>query len=78
VGGENGLEVIDRVKVRLKESSPCRLASAVPVYDRSQLFITPSATPWDLPRSRVTVVLIIPVFPGISQRGLTLVTMPAA
>ncbi len=80
--GENALEVIDRVKARLKEIEPNMPAGlkVVPVYDRSQLIHhTISNAQETVLEVVVTVVLIILVFLWhFPSAAIPLVTMPAA
>jgi Cu(I)/Ag(I) efflux system membrane protein CusA/SilA len=80
--GENALEVIDRVKARLKEieSSLPSGVKIVPIYDRSQLIHrTISSAQETILEVVVTVVLIILVFLWhFPSAAIPLVTMPAA
>lgn len=80
--GENALQVIDRVKTRLKEieSSLPPGVKIVPVYDRSQLIHrTIDSTTETILEVVVTVVLIIIVFLWhFPSAAIPLVTMPAA
>ena len=80
--GENALEVIDRVKARLKEIQPNLPAGIkiVPIYDRSQLIHhTISNAQETILEVVVTVVLIILVFLWhFPSASIPLVTMPAA
>ena len=80
--GENALEVIDRVKARLKEIQPTLPAGVkiVPIYDRSQLIHhTISNAQETILEVVVTVVLIILVFLWhFPSASIPLVTMPAA
>jgi len=80
--GENALDVIDRVKVRLKEIEPSLPAGVkiVPIYDRSQLIHhTISNAQQTILEVIVTVVLIILVFLWhFPSASIPLITMPAA
>jgi Cu(I)/Ag(I) efflux system membrane protein CusA/SilA len=80
--GENALEVIDRVKARLKEIQPSLPPGVkiLPIYDRSQLIHrTISSAQETILEVVVTVVLIIIVFLGhFPSAAIPLVTMPAA
>ena len=80
--GENALEVIDRVKARLKEIEPSLPAGVklVPIYDRSQLIHrTISSTQETILELVVTLALIIIVFLWhFPSASIPLVTMPAA
>ena len=80
--GENALEVIDRVKTRLKEIEPSLPTGVkiVPIYDRSQLIHrTISSVQETIVEVVVTVVLIILVFLWhFPSAAIPLVTMPAA
>lgn len=80
--GENALEVIDRVKAKLKEIEPSlpQGVEIVPVYDRSQLIHrTITSTQETIFEVVVTVVLIILVFLWhFPSAAVPLVTMPAA
>ncbi len=80
--GENALEVIDRVKSRLKEIEPNLPAGVkiVPIYDRSQLIHrTISSAEETILEIVVTVVLIIVVFLWhFPSAAIPIVTMPAA
>ena len=80
--GENALEVIDRVKARLKEIEPSLPAGVkiVPIYDRSQLIHdTIDASQETILEVIVTVVLIILVFLWhFPSAAVPIVTMPAA
>jgi Cu(I)/Ag(I) efflux system membrane protein CusA/SilA len=80
--GENALEVIDRVKDRLKEIEPSLPAGVkiVPIYDRSQLIhATIDASQETILEVVVTVVLIILVFLWhFPSAAVPIVTMPAA
>jgi Cu(I)/Ag(I) efflux system membrane protein CusA/SilA len=80
--GENALEVIDRVKARLKEIEPSLPAGVkiVPIYDRSQLIhATIDASQETILEVVVTVVLIILVFLWhFPSAAVPIVTMPAA
>ena len=80
--GENALEVIDRVKEKLKEIQPTLPAGVkiVPIYDRSQLIHhTISNARETVLEVIVTVVLIILVFLWhFPSASIPLVTMPAA
>ena len=80
--GENALQVIDRVKARLKDieqTLPPGL-KIVPIYDRSQLIHrTIDSTQETILEVVVTVVLIIIVFLWhFPSAAIPLVTMPAA
>jgi copper/silver efflux system protein len=80
--GENALEVIDRVKAKLKEVEPGLPSGVkvVPVYDRSALIHrTISNTRQTILEIVFTVVLIILVFLWhFPSAAIPLVTMPAA
>ncbi len=80
--GENALEVIDRVKARLKEIQPTLPAGVkiVPIYDRSQLIHhTITNAQETILEVVVTVVLIILVFLWhFPSASIPLITMPAA
>ncbi len=80
--GENALEVIDRVKARLKDIEPNLPPGVkiVPIYDRSQLIHrTISSAQETILEVVVTVVLIIIVFLWhFPSAAIPLVTMPAA
>jgi Cu(I)/Ag(I) efflux system membrane protein CusA/SilA len=80
--GENALEVIDRVKARLKEIEGTLPAGVkiVPIYDRSQLIHrTISSAQETIIEVVVTLVLIIIVFLWhFPSAAIPLVTMPAA
>jgi copper/silver efflux system protein len=80
--GENALDVIDRVKARLKEIEPSLPSGVkiVPIYDRSQLIHnTISNAQETVLEVVVTVVLIILVFLWhFPSASIPLVTMPAA
>jgi Cu(I)/Ag(I) efflux system membrane protein CusA/SilA len=80
--GENALEVIDRVKARLKEIEPSLPpgVKVVPIYDRSELIHrTVDSTRDTILEVVVTVVLIILVFLWhFPSAAIPLVTMPAA
>jgi Cu(I)/Ag(I) efflux system membrane protein CusA/SilA len=80
--GENALDVIDRVKARLKEIEPSLPAGVkiVPIYDRSQLIHhTISNAQQTILEVIVTVVLIILVFLWhFPSASIPLITMPAA
>jgi Cu(I)/Ag(I) efflux system membrane protein CusA/SilA len=80
--GENALEVIDRVKARLKEIEPSLPLGVkiVPIYDRSQLIhATIDASQETILEVVVTVVLIILVFLWhFPSAAVPIVTMPAA
>jgi copper/silver efflux system protein len=80
--GENALEVIDRVKARLKEIEPNLPAGIkiVPIYDRSQLIHhTISNAQETVLEVVATVVLIILVFLWhFPSATIPLITMPAA
>jgi Cu(I)/Ag(I) efflux system membrane protein CusA/SilA len=80
--GENALEVIDRVKARLKEIEPSlpQGVKIVPIYDRSQLIhATIDASQETILEVVVTVVLIILVFLWhFPSAAVPIVTMPAA
>ncbi len=80
--GENALEVIDRVKARLKEIEPSLPAGVkiVPVYDRSVLIHrTISSAQETIIEVVVTVVLIILVFLWhFPSAAVPIITMPAA
>jgi Cu(I)/Ag(I) efflux system membrane protein CusA/SilA len=80
--GENALEVIDRVKARLKEIEPSLPSGIkiVPIYDRSQLIHrTITNAQETILEVVVTVVLIILVFLWhFPSASIPLVTMPAA
>jgi Cu(I)/Ag(I) efflux system membrane protein CusA/SilA len=80
--GENALEVIDRVKARLKEIEPSLPAGIkiVPVYDRSVLIHrTISSAQETIIEVVVTVVLIILVFLWhFPSAAVPIITMPAA
>ena len=80
--GENALDVIDRVKARLKEVE-ANLPSGVkivPIYDRSQLIHRSiSSTERTILEVVVTLVLIIIVFLWhFPSASIPLITMPAA
>jgi Cu(I)/Ag(I) efflux system membrane protein CusA/SilA len=80
--GENALEVIDRVKARMKEIEPSLPAGVkiVPIYDRSQLIhATIDASQETILEVVVTVVLIILVFLWhFPSAAVPIITMPAA
>jgi len=80
--GENALEVIDRVKARLKEieAGLPQGVKVVPIYDRSQLIHrTISSAGETVVEVVATVVLIILVFLWhFPSAAIPLVTMPAA
>jgi Cu(I)/Ag(I) efflux system membrane protein CusA/SilA len=80
--GENALEVIDRVKAKLKEIEPTLPAGVkiVPIYDRSQLIHrTITSVQETILEVVITVVLIILVFLWhFPSAAIPLVTMPAA
>jgi Cu(I)/Ag(I) efflux system membrane protein CusA/SilA len=80
--GENALDVIDRVKARLKEIEPSlpEGVKVIPIYDRSQLIHhTISSAQETILEVVVTVVLIILVFLWhFPSAAVPLVTMPAA
>jgi len=80
--GENALDVIDRVKTRMKEIEPSLPSGVriVPIYDRSQLIHrTISSVQQTILEVVVTVVLIILVFLWhFPSASVPLVTMPAA
>lgn len=80
--GENALDVIDRVKARLKEIETTLPPGVkiVPIYDRSQLIHrTISSVQETILEVVVTVVLIILVFLWhFPSAAVPLVTMPAA
>jgi Cu(I)/Ag(I) efflux system membrane protein CusA/SilA len=80
--GENALQVIDRVKARLKdiEQTLPPGVKIVPIYDRSQLIHrTIDSTQETILEVVVTVVLIIIVFLWhFPSAAIPLVTMPAA
>ena len=80
--GENALEVIDRVKAKLKEIEPSlpEGVKIVPIYDRSQLIHrTIDSARETIVEVVVTVVLIILVFLWhFPSAAVPLVTMPAA
>jgi Cu(I)/Ag(I) efflux system membrane protein CusA/SilA len=80
--GENALEVIDRVKAKLKEIEPSLPSGVkiVPIYDRSQLIHqTISSAQETILEVVVTVVLIILIFLWhFPSAAIPLLTMPAA
>ena len=80
--GENALQVVDRVKAKLKEIQPGLPpgVKVVPVYDRSDLIHrTISSVRWTIVEVVITVVLIILIFLWhIPSAIVPLVTMPAA
>lgn len=80
--GENALEVIDRVKARLKEIEPGLPSGVkvVPIYDRSELIHrTIDSTKETILEVVITVVLIVLVFLWhFPSASIPLVTMPAA
>jgi Cu(I)/Ag(I) efflux system membrane protein CusA/SilA len=80
--GENALDVIDRVKARLKEIEPTLPAGikVVPIYDRSQLIhATISNARETIIEVVCTVALIILVFLWhFPSASIPLITMPAA
>ena len=80
--GENALEVIDRVKARLREIEPGLPAGIkiVPVYDRSVLIhSTISSARETIIEVVVTVVLIILIFLWhFPSAAVPIITMPAA
>ena len=80
--GENALQVIDRVKARIKEIEPGLPAGVkiVPVYDRSQLIHRTISTAREtILEVIVTVALIILVFLWhFPSAAIPLLTMPAA
>jgi len=81
-GGENALEVINRVKARLKEIEPSLPAGVqiVPIYDRSLLIHrTISSSQETIIEVVVTLVLIILIFLWhFPSAAVPLITMPAA
>ncbi|MDR3734260.1 MAG: CusA/CzcA family heavy metal efflux RND transporter [Acidobacteriaceae bacterium] len=81
-GGENALEVIDRVKARLKEIQPGLPSGVkiVPIYDRSELIHrTIDSTKQTILEVVITVALIVLVFLWhFPSASIPLVTMPAA
>ena len=80
--GENALEVIDRVKAKLKEIQPGLPSGVkiVPIYDRSELIHrTIDSTEGTILEVVITVVLIVLVFLWhFPSASIPLVTMPAA
>jgi Cu(I)/Ag(I) efflux system membrane protein CusA/SilA len=80
--GENALDVIGRVKARLKEIEPSLPSGVkiVPIYDRSELIHrTISSVDETIVEVVVTLVLIILVFLWhFPSAAIPLVTMPAA
>jgi Cu(I)/Ag(I) efflux system membrane protein CusA/SilA len=80
--GENALDVIDRVKARLKQIEPSLPAGVklVPIYDRSQLIHrTIDNTEETILELVITLALIIIVFLWhFPSASIPLVTMPAA
>jgi Cu(I)/Ag(I) efflux system membrane protein CusA/SilA len=80
--GENALEVIDRVKTRLREIEPSLPPGVriVPIYDRSQLIHrTIDSAQETILEVVATVVIIILVFLWhFPSAAVPLVTMPAA
>jgi Cu(I)/Ag(I) efflux system membrane protein CusA/SilA len=80
--GENALEVVDRVKARLKEIEATLPpgVKVVPIYDRSQLIHrTIGSVEETILEVVITVVLIILVFLWhFPSASIPLVTMPAA
>lgn len=80
--GENALQVIDRVKAKLKEVEPGLPpgVKVMPVYDRSDLIHrTIGSVRWTIVEVVITVVLIILIFLWhIPSAIVPLVTMPAA
>ena len=80
--GENALDVIDRVKAKVKEIEPTLPPGVklVPVYDRSQLIHrTISSARLTILQVTLTAVLIILVFLWhFPSAVVPLVTMPAA
>ena len=80
--GENALEVIDRVKAKLKEIEPSLPPGVqiVPIYDRSQLIHrTINSAQETILEVVVTVVLIILVFLWhFPSAAVPIITMPAA
>ena len=80
--GQNALEVIDRVKAKLKEIEPSLPEGVriVPIYDRSQLIDrTIGSARETILEVVVTVVLIILVFLWhFPSAAVPLITMPAA
>ena len=80
--GENALDVIDRVKARLRDIQPALPAAVkvVPIYDRSQLIHrTIDSTRETILEVVITLALIIIVFLWhFPSASIPLVTMPAA
>ena len=80
--GENALEVIDRVKAKIKEISPGFPAGVkvVPVYDRSELIHRSIGTvKLTIIEVMITVVLIILIFLWhFPSAAIPIVTMPVA
>ena len=80
--GENTLQVIDRVKAKLKEIEPGLPSGikVVPVYDRSDLIHrTIGNVQWTMTEVVITVVLIILIFLWhFPSAVIPLMTMPAA
>lgn len=80
--GSNALEVIDRVKARLKEIEPGMPAGmkVVPIYDRSELIRRAiSNAKWTLIEVVVTVVIIILIFLWhFPSAVIPVVTIPVA
>ncbi len=80
--GENALQVIDRVKAKLKEIEP-GLPPGIevrPVYDRSELIHrTVSSVEWTILEVVITVSLIILIFLWhVPSAVIPLITMPVA
>src|ERR1700739_4383291 len=80
--GENALDVIDRVKAKIKEIEPGFPAGVkiVPTYDRSELIHNAIGTAKEtITEVVITVVLIILVFLGhFPSAAIPIVTMPVA
>jgi len=80
--GENALDVIDRVKAKVKEIEPGFPAGVklVPIYDRSELiYNTIGTVKGTIIQVVVTVVLIILVFLWhFPSAAIPIVTMPVA
>lgn len=80
--GENALDVIDRVKLKLREIEPSLPAGVkiVPIYDRSQLIHRTIGTAQEtILEVVITVTLIILIFLWhFPSAAIPLVTMPAA
>jgi copper/silver efflux system protein len=80
--GENTLQVIDRVKAKLKEIEPGLPSGVkvVPVYDRSDLIHrTIGSVQWTIAQVVLTVVLIILIFLWhFPSASIPLITMPAS